>query len=334
MENATKLRLLYLYQYLVRHTDADHPVSTTQLIRFLKDQYQIDVNRNTLANDFKMLEKAGINIEVRLSRQNMYYYDGALFDIPELKILIDAVSASKFITKKKSNQLISKLLTLTAESHAAQLRRYTDVDHRVKSENESGYYIVDVLNEAIEKKCKVQFQYTNYSPRKQRILRHGGTFYTVSPYRLVWDGDYYYLIGFSETRGIIQNFRLDRIYRTPDLLPEQQAVPLPKGFKLEEYYKTVFRMFGANNPINIQLTCKSHAMNSVVDHFGMKVHVLDSCEEQFTIEAPVCLSPTFYRWVFGWNGDVKILAPQNAVDEYRAMCRRGLEETVSIPKET
>ena len=326
MENQTKLRLLYLYQHLINYTDAEHTLSTPELIKILKEQYEINVNRNTLANDFDMLEKAGIHIEVIHSQQNRYYYGGQTFDIPELKVLIDTVASSKFITEKKSTELIEKLLSLTNEQSAEKLRRHVSVEGRVKSDNERGYYVVDIINEAIELGCKIKFQYADYSPKKRKILRHDGEYYVVSPYSLVWDGDYYYVIGFSEMRGKVQNFRLDRIYRSPDLMQDEPIVPAPREFNIAEYKREVFRMFGTRSPIRVPLLCKNYIMNSVIDHFGTRIPVEVVDVEHFKITPLVCASPTFYRWVFGWNGDMKILGPEAVKAEYEAMARKALEE--------
>ena len=324
MENQTKLRLLYLYHHLMEHTDADHPLSTPQLIEILDKEYGIEVNRNTLANDFKMLEQAGIRFEVIHSQQNKYYYDGRLFDTAELKLLIDAVASSRFITEKKSRELIEKLLTLTTGFQATGLRRHVHVEGRVKSENEKGYYIVDLVNAAIDKNCKIRFRYADYSPKKRKVLRHGGAWYVVSPYALVWDGDYYYVVGFSEMRGKVQNFRLDRIYKLPELLPDEPAVPAPEGFSLPEYSREVFRMFGTESPVEVELLCKNYIMNAVIDNFGTRIPVREVDADHFLIAPTVCASPTFFRWVFGWNGDMQILGPPEVLEEYRAMARKAL----------
>ena len=140
MGNVNKLRLLYIYKHLFRYSDEDHPVSTSELLKFLKDEYDMDVNRTTLPGDFAMMEMAGLHFEIVKSRQNKYYFDGRLFDVAELKLLIDAVSSSKFITEKKSKDLIRKLTALTSEYNAEKLRRHVTVEGRVKSENEKAYY--------------------------------------------------------------------------------------------------------------------------------------------------------------------------------------------------
>lgn len=325
MENGTKLRLLYLYQHLIKYTDAQHPISTPELIKVLHEKYGVKVNRNTLADDFAMLEKAGFHFEVIKSRQNKYYCDSQPFDLAELKVLIDAVSSSKFITEKKSKSLISKLTSLTNVYSAANLRRHVHVDGRVKSENESGYQTVDIINEAIDKNQKIRFQYADYSVKKRKVVRHDGAYYVVSPYALVWDGDYYYMIGYSEMRGRIQNFRLDRIYRSPELV-EEERIPTPDNLNLAEYSKQVFRMYDTDKPVIAELLCENNVMNAVIDQFGTKVRAEIIDDAHFKINVRVCASPTFYRWIFGWRGAVKILGPEMVREEYREMCTRGLEQ--------
>ena len=325
MENGTKLRLLYIYQHLLRYSDPEHPVSTPELLQYLKDEYGMDVNRTTLPNDFAMMEKAGIHFEVIKSRQNKYYYDDRLFDIPELKLLIDAVSSSKFITEKKSKELIEKLTTLTSEYNAEKLRRHITVEGRIKSENEKAFYILDHINEAIDKSCKVSFQYADYNNRKYKELRHDGEYYVVSPYALVWDGDFYYMIGYCDNREHMRHFRLDRIYRIPNVLEDQEAVPEPKDFKLGDYMKKMFRMYGGDETVTVELQCETFIMNAIVDHFGTRVRTEEIDDNHFKATVTINPSPTFYRWVFGWNGAMKILGPENVIDEYKAMARKALE---------
>ena len=325
MENGTKLRLLYLYQHLINHTDADHTLSTPDLIRILKEQYDIEVNRNTLANDFSMLEKAGIHIEVIHSQQNKYYYDGQTFDIPELKILIDAVSSSMFITEKKSSELIEKILSLTNTQSAEKLRRHVAVEGRVKSENERGYYIVDALNEAIDTRRKIQFAYTDFDVNKNCYVTNDGTPYTVSPYTLEWDGDYYYLRGFCDERQAMRTFRIDRIAEQPKIL-NQIAVSPPEDYSPAQYSKCVFRMFDTDQPEEVQLQCHVSTMKYLIDNFGMDVKTEPIGEDSFRANVLVCASSTFYRWLFGFKGKIKILGPEAVKNAYREMLRKALEE--------
>ena len=326
MENGNKLRLLYIYKHLLQYSDAEHPITTPQLLRFLREEHGMDVNRTTLPGDFAMLEKAGFHFEVIRSRQNKYYFDGRLFDMAELKVLIDAISSSKFITEKKSKELIRKLTTLTSEYNAAKLRRHVTVEGRVKSENEKACYILDAVNNAIDKGCKICFQYTEYSNRKRRVMKNKGELYTVSPYALVWDGDFYYMIGWCDNREHMRNFRLDRIYKTPTVLEQEEAVPAPENFNLAAYSRKVFRMFGSDEETEVELLCETGMMNGIVDQFGTKVKTKEVDAQHFMVTVTVCPSPTFYRWVFGWNGGIRIIGPETIKADYKAMLKKALED--------
>lgn len=323
MENGTKFRILYLYQYLVRYSDAEHPVSTVELIRMLKEKHNIDVNRNTIGKDLDIMNQSGLHIEVIRSTQNKYYFDGQLFDLAEIKILMDAISSSKFITERKSEELITKLLSLTNEHGANKLRRHMFVSGRVKSDNEKGYYIVDAINEAIDTKRKISFQYTEHNQRKERVLRHNGESYVISPYALMWDGDYYYLIGYNEKRSMIQNFRLDRIFQQP-LILEEFSIPAPESFDLSAYSKSVFRMYGTNEISQVTLLCENFIVDAVIDNFGLDVSIEPVDENHFLAHVDVYASPTFYRWIFGWNGGIKIIEPYEIKECFNDMLKKQL----------
>ena len=323
--NGTKLRILYLYQHLVRHTDADHTLSTAELMKILREEYAVKVSRNTISDDLAMLHDCGLNIEHYESTQNKYYYDGQTFDLAELKVLVDAISASKFITQRKCDELITKLLTLTTADNARKLRRHIYVENRVKPDNQNGYYVVDAINEAIDTRRKISFFYTDFDMNKQRCPTNGGRPYTVSPYTLIWDGDYYYMRGFCDERQEIRNFRVDRIYEQPKIL-NQIAVMPPDGYNPTEYSRHVFRMFDTDEPVDVQLLCHSAVMKYLIDNFGtdFESEVID--DDHFKATVNVCTSSTFYRWVFGFTGKIRILAPQNVLAEYKDMLRKALNE--------
>ena len=325
MENGTKLRILYLYQHLFQHTDAEHPLSTAELIKILKEQYAIKVSRNTISDDLAILHDCGLYIEHYESTQNKYYYDGHTYDLAELKLLTDAISSSRFITQRKSDELITKLLTLTSVANAAKLRRHVYVSGRAKSENEQGYYIVDAIHEAIDTRRKIRFIYTDYDVNKERYATNGGSPYTVSPYTLEWDGDYYYLRGFCDERQAVRTFRIDRIAEQPKIL-NQIAVSSPEDYSPAQYSKCVFRMFDTDQPEEVQLLCHVSMMKHIIDHFGMDVETEPIDEESFRANILVCTSSTFYRWIFGFNGKMRILGPESVQTVYRKMLRKALEE--------
>jgi hypothetical protein ELI_2783 len=314
-----------LYQHLLQHTDAEHPLSTAELMKILKEQYAIKVSRNTISDDLAMLHNCGLHIEHYESTQNKYYYDGHLYDLAELKILVDAISSSKFITQRKSDELITKLLTLTSVANAAKLRRHIYVSGRAKSENEQGYYIVDAIHEAIDTCRKIRLIYADYDVNKECYATNGGSPYTVSPYTLEWDGDYYYLRGFCDERQAVRTFRIDRIAEQPKIL-NQIAVSLPEDYSPAQYSKCVFRMFDTDQPEEVQLLCHVSTMKHIIDHFGMDVETEPIDEEHFRADILVCTSSTFYRWIFGFNGKMRILGPELVKTAYQEMLRKALEE--------
>lgn len=325
MENGTKFRILYLYQHLVQHTDAEHPLSTVELIKALDERYSLKVSRNTIADDLVMLHDCGLHIEHYKSTQNKYYYDGQAYDLAELKVLVDAISSAKFITQRKSNDLIAKLLTLTSSQNAAQLRRHIHAAGRIKSDNENGYYIVDAINEAIDTRHKISFLYTDFDINKNRYIKNDGKPYTVSPYDLIWDGDYYYVRGFCDEKQDMINFRLDRIAEQPKILNQIVVMP-PEDYSVSAYSKSVLRMFDTDHPEEVQLNCHVSAMKYLIDNFGNDFVTEPIDEEHFTATVNVCPSPTFYRWVFGFSGKIKIVAPESIVSEYKEKLRQALEE--------
>lgn len=318
MENGTKLRILYLYQHLVQNTDAEHTLSTAELMRILKEKYSVTVSRNTISNDLAMLHDCGLHIEHYESTQNKYYYDGHIYELPELKILVDAISSSKFITQRKSDELIAKLLTLTNTQNAAKLRRHIYVAGRAKSDNENGYYIVDAINTAIDSKRKISFHYTDFDMAKQRYISNDGKPYTVSPYTLIWDGDYYYMRGFCDERQEMRNFRLDRIAEQPKIL-NQIAVMPPDDYNPADYSKHVFQMYDTDEPIAVQLLCHVSVMKYLIDNFGRDFETEAVDDEYFKTNVNVCTSTTFYRWIFGFNGKIRIVGPQPVIDSYKKM---------------
>ena len=323
MENGTKLRLVYLYQYLIRHTDFEHQLSTAELTRILKEKYGITCARNTISNDLAILRESDRHICFTASTQNKYYYDGQPFELSQLKILVDAIAAAKFINASISRQLIAKLLTLTTEENAMQLRRHVDVEGFVKSESLAGYGGVDVVNSAIDLHRKIQFCYVDYDTNKNQILMNNGFPYTVSPYELIWDGDFYYMRGYCDERKQMRNFRLDRISGEPILLNEIAAI-LPEDYNPAEYHKAVFRMMDTDEPSVVDLLCDGSVMKYLIDNFGKDVNTEAVDAEQFIAHIRVCTSPTFYRWIFGFTGKIRILGPETVLNEYKEILRTAM----------
>ncbi len=296
------------------------------LMKMLQEQHNMKVSRNTISDDLTMLSNCDLQIEVIRSTQNKYYYDGQAFEDAELKLLIDAVSSSKFITERKSEQLINKLLTLVPPYSAMKLRRHIYASDRVKTDNERGYYIVDTINDAIDARRKISFLYTDFDMEKNRIVTNDGEAYTISPYSLIWDGDYYYLRGYCDEREAMRTFRLDRIMEAPKLLMDA-AVPKPENYSIAEYSKSVFRMYDTDEPVEVTLLCHASMMKIMIDNFGQDVDTTPVDDDHFEAKVKVCTSPTFYRWVFGFTGKIKIMGSEAVVEAYREMLSKALSET-------
>ena len=322
MENVTRLRLLYLYRILEDRTNDKNPLPVSDLISILNTEYGIKTDRNALARDFNTLVDAGYPIQIKHEARNLYYYTGRVFEDAELKILIDAVASSKFIPEEESRSLITRLAGMTGPEESRKLCSHVCVVGRVKSQNYCALENAEVINQAIEEKRQISFQYSDYNTDKKRVLRHDGQFYFVSPYTLVWDGDYYYVIGFNEDKMAVENFRVDRIWKHCVMLEEESSA-VPDDFKLSDYMKQTFQMFSADRSMYVDLICKREMMKFLIDKFGESVETTKIDEENFSARVYVNLSPTFYRWIFGFRGDIRITGPQKALDGYHAMTRRA-----------
>ena len=320
-----RLRVLYMYQILLKYTDAEHPLTTNQIRDLMEKKYGITMHRTTVPGDIEVLKAAGFDIVGHRYRQNKYYLESRQFELPELKILIDAVESSRFITERKSRRLVEKLVALTNERNAGQLKRNLYTPGRVRSANEKGYYIVDAINTAINEGRRISFFYTDYDGRKKQILRNDGNAYTVSPFTLIWNGDFYYLVGYDHAKESVRTYRVDRILKQPEILAED-ALPVPDDFDVTRYTREVFRMYANQEPEEVTLICRNEVMKGIIDQFGMDVKVRKADKEHFRTKVRVCVSPTFYGWVFTWGGDVKIEGPENVLAGYREMLGKALEK--------
>ena len=318
-----KKRLLLLQKYFIEKTDEEHQTDTFVLMRFLEDQ-NIPTNRKTLRADIKTLMDSGMDIVVVPSKPNKYFIGERDFELPELKLLVDAVASSRFITEKKSRALIQKLSKMASISQQEELKRNIYPSSRAKSTNETSFYVVDTINEAINNHNKIAFRYFEYDVDKKKVFRHRGEFYEMSPYALIWNEDFYYVLGYSEYHERVVTFRVDRIRDA--IVLEKRAKPKPKGFKVEDYAKKTFEMYdGEEEPV--RLLCDADLMKYVVDRFGEGVKTARSEDnpDSFIATVQIALSPTFYAWVFQFGGEIKVLSPKKVVEELGEMARRMLE---------
>ncbi len=314
----SRLRILYLYRMLMRNTDESHTLSTYEIIERMQKMHGVSMHRTTLARDIAVLRAAGIDVKTERRKAKHYYLTERPLSFPELRLLIDAVLSSKFITAKKSEALVGKLIALTDEPNADMLRRTVHVTGKAKSDNEKGYFIVDAINEGIHLGQKISFRYFDYDCMKDAVLKNGGKPYTVSPYDLIWDGDFYYLTGYCDERREIRTFRVDRIESRPDIL-DDEAVPKGRDYKVEKYTQEVFRMYATQETADVRLLCQEDMMKFIIDKFGRNVRTKPLGDGRFRANVRVCLSPTFFRWVFGWDGRIAIEGPARVKEKYTQM---------------
>lgn len=323
MDNEAKLRPLYLAKILYERTDEDHYLTTAQLMKILKEEYGINSHRQTIKSDIDVLTKFGMEIEEIKSTQNRYNAFGRKFDQAELKLLIDAVESSKFITQSKSDALVEKLGTLTSNYRAQELNRNISVEGRIKPSNEKVYLIVETINEAINKRKKISFECFKYNVKKEKKLKRDEP-YIITPLHLVWNGDYYYMIGVYDYQNRLGTFRVDRINKIPTILKED-GIPAPEGFDLNQYLNTTFRMFSSQHE-EVELICANELMDAIIDRFGEEVVTYAHDMESFRAVVDVAVSHVFYSWVFGFCGKVKIKRPEIVKNKYYEMVRFAYDD--------
>lgn len=317
---ATKSRILFLLRYLYENTDDEHAVSTNELIRVLAEN-GFAANRKTVRDDADMLNDAGYEILIdKDGKSNSYHFGGRIFELPELKMLVDAVSSSRFISAEKSDVLIRKISSLAGRYEAEKLTASIFAADRIKGDNGKVFLITDIANEAINRKRKIAFQYYEYLPTMEKVLRHDGEVYTVSPYALIWSDDRYYLVGYSDKRETMAAFRIDRM-TTPHIL-EVPAVE-NTSFDPADYTNKVIHMYSGPEQ-DVTLRCENEQMRSVIDKFGEDIRVEIEDEAHFLATVKVQASRTFYGWVFQFCGSIEITAPECVRDEFLGMAAKAL----------
>lgn len=323
MDNDAKLRPLYLAKILYEQTDEEHFLTTAQLIQILQERYGIKAHRQTIKTEIELLRQFGLEIEEVKSTQNRYNLFGRRFDAPELKLLIDAVESSKFITAGKSRELVEKISTLASEHVAASLRRNVSCEGRIKPGNERIYLIIDAINDAINKNKQISFLYFKYNSRKEKKIKRNGEPYVITPLHLVWNGDCYYMIGVYEYKQRLGSFRVDRIAKCP-LILEEDGTPAPEGFDIDNYINTTFHMFDSERE-EVELICDNDVMDSIIDRFGEDVTAYARDMNTFRVVVNIAVSHVFYSWVFGFGGKVRIKGPANVKAKYSEMLHAAVE---------
>lgn len=309
MKNEAQYRLIALWKYLYHQTDETHTVSVQDILKHWSS-LGIKASRKSVYNDIELLITFGVDIVCVKSTQNRYFIGNRLFELPELKLLVDAVESSRFITPKKSAELIRKLGQLTSDTQAAALDRHIYMEGTSKPDNEAIYYIVDAIQSAIQADQQVRFQYYEYLPTKEKSLKHDGYRYLFSPYALIWNRDHYYVVGWSEKHNGLSQFRVDRMTSVERI--DQPSKKLP-SFDPAEYVRKVFGMY-PDTLQTVTLLCENDTMRSVIDRFGedVRTEVVDgNCFRAIVEVAP---SPPFLPGC--------LPLPERSVSWGRTMCWR------------
>lgn len=313
----TKEKLLALMEILRTETDEDHHISMAELLDAL-ERRGITAERKSLYRDIELLNENGWDI---LREGKGYYLASDSFELAELKLLADAVQCSRFITEKKSYELIGKLEKLTSRHRAVELRRQVHLVGRSKTSNEQIYYNVDTLYTAINQNCQITFRYMDWRSDGKRYKREKQ--YRASPYGLCWDSENYYLVAYSPERDQTIHYRVDRMADIAMLEEPREHPELYRDLNMAQYSKQVFGMFGGT-PTNVRLQFPDDLTNNAVDKFGGDVMMIPQGDGTFTLSATVAVSPNFFSWVFSFSGRVKILWPESVAEAYKEMCKNAI----------
>ncbi len=317
-----KLKIFYILDYLERNSNPDHPVRAAELTHMLEHQHNILCDRKTVYSDIAALQDYGIDIVSMPGKNGGYYIASRNFELPELKLLIDAVQSSRFLTEKKSRELIEKLCNQCNEHDARLMRRDVLVSGRVKSMNETIYYNVDAIQEAIAQNKQIAFRYFDWGMDGKRKYRDRD--YQASPYGLCQDNENCYLLAHSERHGIT-SYRVDRMSDIQAMTDPRIPCPELTGKALTEHANRLFQMY-SGEPTDVKLRFHRSLVNVVIDRFGRDTMLIPDGEDHFVFTVNVAVSPMFLSWVIGFGAKAKILYPQSVIEACRNMCREALEQ--------
>lgn len=312
-----KLKIMYIAKILLEQTDENHTITVPELISKL-ESIGISAERKSVYNDLEYLKLFGLDICSRKSRTTDYYIGSREFELAELKLLVDSVQSSKFITQKKTFELISKIEKLTSNENAKKLQRQVFVTNRVKTYNEQIYYNVDKIHDAIAANKQITFKYFNIDVNKKRIYRKNGNLYTESPISLTWDDENYYLITYKEKYNKYVHYRVDKMERI-EITDKVRVLP-DKEFNLPDYSKSIFQMFGGEQT-DVSIEFENDLVGVVFDRFGMDIPIIKSDETHFICHLSVSLSPHFLSWIISFGKKARIVSPVNVINEMYQMTK-------------
>lgn len=312
-----KQRLLHLYRYLMENTDEEHQATTNDLVSFLRRE-DANASRKTVKDDIEVLIQEGVDIVTTKSYYNSYFVGDRQFELPEIRFMIDGIAANVSLTTEQKDKMIDKLLKTLSIYQAEKLK--ANIVYTNRRGNEQFYYSIDRVTEAISAKKKIEFQYLDYSPSGEKVLKDDGKANTITPLALRCSNNRFYVVGIAADTRKAVICRLDLMTKTRVL--DEQGDPGPEKSKLDEYVGGLFMM--QTGPLTVVvLECGNDMMGAVMDKFGENVDFWKSTSESFYVKAPVCVSNAFYAWVFMHDGNVKIVSPSYAVNGYMKMLGRA-----------
>ena len=308
-----KLKPIYIMDYLLHNSDEQHPVTMKQIIGYLESR-GIPAERKSVYSDIDALRFYGLDIVQAVNGKTTGYFIGERsFELPELKLLVDSVQSSKFITHTKTGTLIKKIEKLASIHEAQLLQRQVFVANRIKQMNESIYYNVDEIHNGISQNKQIRFKYFMYTVEKKKAYRHDGAFYQVSPFALTWDDENYYMVAFDSESKEIRHYRVDKMDSIQVTDVNREGLDAYKALDMGVYAKKVFGMFTGTEE-RVTLRFDNDLVGAVLDRLGLDSMIIPDDEEHFTVSADVVVSPQFFAWVFGFGNKVQILGPTDVVE--------------------
>lgn len=315
-----RLKQIYLMKVLLDNTDETHSLTMPEIVTAL-NEYGISAERKSIYDDIEALRVFGMDIIGEKSGRTFMYHVGSRdFELAELKLLVDSVQSSKFITAKKSNELISKIEKIASKHEAKQLQRQVFVSERIKTMNESIYYNVDIIHSAIANNAKIKFQYFQWNVNKQQELRHDGEYYLISPWALTWDDENYYMIGYDHKVGIIKHYRVDKMLRIEETVENREGRQHFRQFDRAVYAKKMFGMFDGKEQ-SVRIECINSLAGVMIDRFGKSVSMIKKDEDHFVVNVTVAVSRQFFGWIISLGSGVVITEPDNVVEQLKEEIR-------------
>ena len=320
-----KFKLYRLAQIMLERTDDEHYITMPEIISQL-GKYEITADRRSIYQDLRDLETLGIEVEGEPEGKGYHYHVVSRpFELPELKLLVDAIQSSKFITEKKTNELIRKLEKLVSRYEAMGLQRQVYVSGRIKTMNESIYYAVDTIHNAISENRKIRFQYYQWNVKKEMVLRRDGACYHISPWGLSWDDENYYLVGYDSDAGEIRHYRVDKMIHIRMSEEPREGKEHFRKLNMADYTRKSFGMFGGREQ-SVKLLVDNSLAGVIIDRFGKDVMMIPADGDRFTVNVTVMVSRQFLGWIFSLGEKVKILGPEDVTEQMREEGERLLRQ--------